>query len=72
VHAGLTLLRLGEISVVKPVGFGVSPDLIVRGHVVHDSGGLDARGVIAQTVALDRGDPRLVQGDPLLHLDQNC
>jgi hypothetical protein len=33
---------------------------------------LDARGVIAQTVALDRGDPRLVQGDPLLHLDQNC
>ena len=53
---------------VKSVGFGVSTDLVMRGHVIEDAGGLDARCVISPSVTLDRRDPRLVERDPSFDL----
>ena len=52
-NQNFTFLRFRELPLVKPVGFGVSPDLVVSGDIVEDSGGLDARGHVADAVTLD-------------------
>ena len=46
----------------------MSPDLVVSCHVLQKSGGLDARSVVPDSVALNGSDPGFVQGDPLLDL----
>ena len=67
-RSNFTFLRFCKFRVVKSVGFGVSTDLVMRGHVIEDAGGLDARCVISPSVTLDRRDPRLVERDPSFDL----
>ena len=53
---------------VRPVRLGVSPDLVMGGHVDDVADASEAGGVVADPVALHGGHPGLIQGDPLLDL----
>jgi hypothetical protein len=59
-----TSLRVSVGLVVDAPGARVGQQQVVSGQIVHDSGLVDAGGVVAPSVALHSLNPRLVHREP--------